>query len=66
MIDETDGDNVVKMEIVIDKEGVISTKDPNALVLYSVWNNMMNKAKQEARDELRNELLDFIKTRGGS
>lgn len=66
MIDETDGDNVIKMEIVIDKEGVISTKDPNALVLYSVWNNMMNKAKQEARDELRNELLDFIKTRGGS
>lgn len=66
MIDETDGDDVIKMEIVIDKEGVISTKDPNALVLYSVWNNMMNKAKQEARDELRNELLDFIKTRGGS
>jgi hypothetical protein len=66
MIDETDGDNVIKMEIVIDKEGVISTKDPNALVLYSVWNNMMNKAKQEARDELRNELLDFIKTRGES
>lgn len=66
MIDETDGDDVIKMEIVIDKEGVISTKDPNALVLYSVWNNMMNKAKQEARDELRNELLDFIKTRGES
>lgn len=66
MIDETDGDNVIKMEIVIDKEGVISTKDPNALVLYSVWNNMMNKAKQEARDELCNEILDFIKTRGES
>lgn len=61
MNDETD---IVKMEIIIDKEGVISTTSPNGLVLYSVWNSMMNKAKQEARDELRNELLDFIKTRG--
>lgn len=66
MIDETENNDVVKMEIVIDKEGVISTKDPNALVLYTVWNDMMNKAKQEARDELRNELLDFIRTRGAT
>ncbi len=64
MLYEVEGSDSIKMEIVIDKEGVISTKDPNALVLYAVWNDMMLKAKQEARDELRDELLALIKSRG--
>lgn len=60
MLYEVEGSDSIKMEIVITKDGTISTSDPNALVLYAVWNDMMLKAKQDEREEI----LALIKSRG--
>lgn len=60
MIDEIDGSDSVKIEVVITKEGAIIAKHPDALIFFTAWNEMMAKAKREEREEI----IAMMRSRG--